>query len=150
MQFTQTIIAAIFAASTAYAAPTAASATSMAAAAPEWSFLNFQRVCNSDDTSCTWTFGVNENKGNPDHACKFVVTGSTASQRAGGPAACDDYTITSGWSGQFGPGNGFTTLAVVNNRERLIAYPAYTDKELASGKPVSPNRKYPAQNLPSL
>jgi len=77
------------------------------------------------------------------------VNGNPATQANFNGITCGGYTVSGGWSGQFGPGNGFTTLAVVNNAKRQIAYPAYTDSELASGKPVTPNRSYPVQNLPS-
>lgn len=46
------------------------------------------------------------------------------------------------------PHSGFTTFSVVNNARRLIAYPAYTDKEVQGGNTVSPNRSYPVQNIP--
>ena len=62
-------------------------------------------------------------------------------ERKGGP-----FTVGSGWSGQFGPGNGFTTFSVV--RGGLIAYPAYRDVQLANGKSVRPDQSYTPQNLP--
>ena len=77
------------------------------------------------------------------------VTGSPASrQKAGGPGKCGAYTVTSGWSGQFGEGNGFTTLSVVDQAKKLIVWPAYTDKQLAGGKVVKPDQAYAPTKLP--
>jgi hypothetical protein len=50
---------------------------------------------------------------------------------------CGSYTVTSGWSGQFGAGNGFTVLAVKDTTANLIAYPSYTDNQLAGGAVVA-------------
>ncbi|CRK23756.1 hypothetical protein BN1708_013790, partial [Verticillium longisporum] len=61
---------------------------------------------------------------------------------------CGPYTVTSSWSGQFGEGNGFTTLAVVNRSSKQIVWPAYTDKQLAKAVVVKPNQSYPVQALP--
>ncbi|GKU14751.1 unnamed protein product [Fusarium langsethiae] len=68
-------------------------------------------------------------------------------QRNGGPVKCGDYTVTSGWSGQFGPGNGFTTFSVVSSK-RQIVWPAYTDKQVQGGKVVKPDQSYTPANLP--
>lgn len=82
------------------------------------------------------------------------------------------YSVTSGWSGQFGPGNGFvrtypqpprtkttcpiittdtkapqTTFAVANYPANLIVYPAYTDKEVAAGTVVTPDKSYAPQSI---
>lgn len=63
-----------------------AEAKSMMAAAQTWTITGLKRVCNAADTSCTWTFGINNGSGTT--ACKEVVTGSPASQTNGGPATC--------------------------------------------------------------
>lgn len=146
MQFTTILVSALLSA-TGLAAPTEArsGAVSMMAEASTWTITSASRVCNAADTSCTWAFGVNNGTGTT--ACTEVVTGSPASQTNGGPATCGVYTVTSGWSGAFGPGNGFTTFAVVNYPANLIAYPAYTDKEVASGAVVTPDKSFTPQAI---
>ncbi|KAI9150339.1 hypothetical protein HJFPF1_10101 [Paramyrothecium foliicola] len=149
MQITNLFVAALFAANSALAAPAPATGVSQMAAVPEWTIENTKRVCNSADSECTWTFGVNTGvAGSKSTACTLTVKGAKASQRNGGPANCGSYTVTSGWSGQFGPNNGFTTLSVVDNTKKLIVWPAYTDNEVKAGKVVSPNKKYAPAKLP--
>ncbi|KAF7719347.1 Uncharacterized protein PECH_006369 [Penicillium ucsense] len=145
MQFTQVLLATLLAVPSALAAPS--NEKSMMASSPQWTIQNMKRVCAADDSSCTWTFGIYPGSGDAT-ACKLVVTGDHASQANGGPVNCGDYTVTSGWSGQFGAGNGFTTLAVVNNVSRQIAYPAYNDKQVESGNVVKPDQSYPPYALP--
>lgn len=146
MHFTTLIPA--FLSATALAAPTVARAetVSMMAEATTWTIQSLSRVCNDADTSCTWSFGIYN--GNATTPCTEVVTGSPASQTNGGPATCGAYTVTSGWSGQFGAGNGFTTFAVVDYAAGLIVYPAYTDKQVAGGAVVTPDQSYTPQALP--
>ncbi|KAJ5938670.1 hypothetical protein N7466_001804 [Penicillium verhagenii] len=144
MQFSQLLFAALAAVPAVMAAPVAS--TNMMAATSTWTIDNMKRVCNTADTSCTWTFGINT--GAATTACSFVVKGTTAADLNGGPATCGDFTVTSGWSGQFGAGNGFTTLAVVDNVSRQIIYPAYTDVQLNTGKVVKPDQSYTPANLP--
>ncbi|KAM0228890.1 hypothetical protein ACHAPO_010414 [Fusarium lateritium] len=145
MQFSLAFLAAVLSATSVTAAPTAP-AVNMMAATPQWTIEGMQRSCAKDDSSCTWNFKVNTHKGAAT-ACKFVVKGSKASQRNGGPVKCGDYTVTSGWSGQFGPGNGFTTFSVVSSK-RQIVWPAYTDKQVQGGKVVKPDQSYTPANLP--
>ncbi|CAN8104105.1 unnamed protein product [Discula destructiva] len=118
-------------------------AVSMMAAVPAWTITSLSRSCDAADTKCTWSFGVNNGTGITP--CTEVVVGTPASQTNGGPATCGVYTVTSGWSGQFGPGNGFTTFAVVNYAANLIAYPGYTDAEVAGGNAVTPDKSYAPQ-----
>ncbi|KAJ5779491.1 hypothetical protein N7457_007211 [Penicillium paradoxum] len=146
MQLTQLLLATGLFASSAFAAPTASS-KSMMAASPQWTIQNTKRVCNTEDTSCTWTFGIYPGAGDAT-ACKYVVKGSPASQSDGGPVNCGEFTVTSGWSGQFGEGNGFTTLSVVKNDVRQIIWPAYTDNQVAEGKVVQPDQSYAPVTLP--
>lgn len=143
MQLSQVLFATLLA-SIASAAP-AATSKSMMAADSQWTITNMVRNCNSDDTQCTWDFGIDANEATTN--CTLVVNGSPASQTNGGPATCGDYTVTSGWSGQFGPGNGFTTLAVVDQKTHQIAWPAYTDKQVENGQVVSPDQSYTPSNL---
>ncbi|KAG5978104.1 hypothetical protein E4U55_006408 [Claviceps digitariae] len=149
MYFTQTIFAALLAASSAMAAPAAVGKSMMAAAVPDWIFEGVSRNCGPKDDQCTVTFNIN-----PQDSGRTWVSFVTdrngavgASQNSGAAQTFGDYTITSGWSGQFGPGNGFTTFAVVNNKNRLITYPSYTDVQLANGNTVTPNQSYKPQNL---
>ncbi|KAI0104965.1 hypothetical protein GGR51DRAFT_520451 [Nemania sp. FL0031] len=134
MQFSTSAIAAILSASAVFAAP---------AAIPNWTMTGLKRVCNAADTSCTWSFGINTNTGVAATPCSFTVTGSPASNgNLNAAKACGTFSVTAGWSGQFGPGNGFTTLAVFNNANKQIAWPAYTDAELAGGKAVTPDKSW--------
>ncbi|KAL4995887.1 hypothetical protein BDV10DRAFT_173508 [Aspergillus recurvatus] len=138
------LLATLSLSSTAFAAPSAAK--SMMVANAQWTITSLKRVCNTADTKCTWTFGIDTGSDNTD--CTYVVSGSPASQANGGPAKCGDFTITSGWSGQFGPDNGFTTLSVVDESTRQIVWPAYTDKQLAGGNVVKPDQSYTPSVLP--
>jgi hypothetical protein len=132
----------------------------MATAAPQWTITNMKRVCVrallpsqllviltaiQGSGVCTWTFGIDNTVKNTP--CTFKVKGSPATQTDSSGNVCGGYTVSSGWSGQFGAGNGFTTLAVVDNAKKQIIYPAYTDKQLASGKVVKPDRLVLTPNL---
>ncbi|RGP70923.1 small secreted [Fusarium sporotrichioides] len=147
MKFTTSLFA-LAAATGAVAAPSAPlDAVSMMAATPMWTIESMQRTCDKPDTTCTWNFKINTGSGAAT-ACKYVVKASkNASQANGGPAKCGTFTITSGWSGQFGPDNGFTTLSVVSSKKQIV-YPSYTDKQLAGGKVVKPDQKYAPASLP--
>ncbi|CAL5873169.1 uncharacterized protein PFLUO_LOCUS7438 [Penicillium psychrofluorescens] len=142
MQLTQFLLSTLFASSAVLAAP-----VSMMTAGPEWTITNMKRVCNAKDTSCTWTFGIEIGSGVAT-PCTFVVKGNEASEASGGPVKCGAFTVTSGWSGQFGPGNGFTTMSVVNDNTRKIAWPAYTDVQLDTEKVVKPDQSYAPAALP--
>ncbi|KAJ5683059.1 hypothetical protein N7462_006224 [Penicillium macrosclerotiorum] len=142
MQLTQLLLSSALFASATLAAP-----VSMMAAGPEWTIQNMKRVCNAANTSCTWTFGIYTGSGTAT-SCTYVVKATGAAQANGGPSTCGDFTITSGWSGQFGPGNGFTTLSVVDDETRQIVWPAYTDKQLTGGKVVKPDQSYAPAALP--
>ncbi|KAI1750244.1 hypothetical protein F4782DRAFT_509784 [Xylaria castorea] len=134
MQFTTATIAAILSASSVFAAP---------AGIPNWTMTGLKRVCNAADNSCAWSFGINTNTGAAATPCSFTVTGAPASQsNLNSATACGTFSVTAGWSGQFGPGNGFTTLAVFNNANKQISWPAYTDAELAGGKAVNPDKSW--------
>ncbi|OAA41063.1 hypothetical protein NOR_05645 [Metarhizium rileyi] len=150
MQLTQTIVAALFAASSVVAAPAQPEKSMMTTGVPEWTIESAQRKCNKENTQCNWTFKINP-KIYSKTPVNFVVKksgSSPASQSNGGAQRFGDYTITSGWSGQFGEGRGFTTFAVVDNKNRRITYPSYSDAEVANGKVVSPDKSYAPQNLP--
>ncbi|KAH6988907.1 hypothetical protein BKA56DRAFT_574840 [Ilyonectria sp. MPI-CAGE-AT-0026] len=144
MKFTASLVA-LLSATGALAAP-AAGAVSMMAAGNQWTIQSLNRVCNAADTTCTWNFKIFPGSGTAT-ACKYVVSGAGASTKNGGPTKCGNFQITSGWSGQFGPGNGFTTMSVVSTGKHII-YPAYTDKQLAGGKVVKPDQAYTPASLP--
>ncbi|KAL1851110.1 hypothetical protein Daus18300_012657 [Diaporthe australafricana] len=146
MQFTTFLLSALLSAGS-LAAPLEprAEAVSMMAQATTWTITGLKRVVDAADTTATWTFGINN--GATTVACTEVVKGSPASQTNGGPATCGQYTVTSGWSGQFGPGNGFTTFAVVDYAAGLIVYPAYTDKQVQAGTVVTPDQSYTPSKL---
>jgi len=141
MQFTTAILAAL-AAATSLAAP----AELVSRADPQWTIVGLKRVCDAADTSCTWSFKIDTHLATAT-ACSFTTKGKPASQAAGTGANCGSYTVTSGWSGQFGAGNGFTTLAIKDNKQNKITWPAYTDKQLAGGKTVTPDQSYPVTQL---
>ncbi|KAL4736378.1 hypothetical protein BDV11DRAFT_193932 [Aspergillus similis] len=138
------LLATVSLSSTAFAAPS--SAKSMMVASTQWTITSLKRVCNTADTECTWTFGINTGSDTTD--CTYVVNGSPASQANGGPTHCGDFTITSGWSDQFGADNGFTTLSVVDESTRQIVWPAYTDKQLEGGDVITPDQSYTPSVLP--
>ncbi|KAJ4254504.1 hypothetical protein NW762_010103 [Fusarium torreyae] len=144
MQFSLAFVAAVLGATSVAAAPPPT--VNMMAASPQWTIESLSRNCNKANTQCTWNFKIDTHK-SAATPCKFVVNGSKASQRNGGPVKCGSYTVTSGWSGQFGPGNGFTTFSVVSSGRQII-WPAYTDKQVASGKVVKPDQSYAPANLP--
>ena len=143
----KTLLLTTAAAISASAAPTA---NSVAADVPQWTIVSFTRTCDSNDTSCAYSYSIDTHTATAT-PCSYNITKNSdkpASQTDYNSIKCGVYTISSGWSGQFGPGNGFQTLAVTDGK--LIAYPAYADKELVNGAAVQPDRSYPAQNLPAL
>ena len=108
----------------AIAAPAPAQVQAMAQAGTR-TITNMKRVCDSKDTTCTWSFGIVD--AGVSTGCGFTVkkSGNTpASQAPNKGTNCGAYRISSGWSGQFGPGNGFTTLSVVNNVRRDQSFPS--------------------------
>lgn len=127
MQLSKTLLAIAAATTTATAAP-------LESRTPDWIIQGLSRACDSQDTTCTWKFAVNNQETAPT-ACTYVVKASNnqpASRANGGPVQCGSYTVTSGWSGQFVV--GFTTFAMYDNVKKLIAFPAYDDNEVNSGK----------------
>ena len=62
-----------------------------------------------------------------------------------------NYTVTSGWSDEFGdsPDKAFTTLSLIDYDEGLISYPSYTDAQVRDGKPVEPDSSFPVRPIPS-
>ncbi|KAI1381566.1 hypothetical protein F4677DRAFT_460635 [Hypoxylon crocopeplum] len=147
MQLTTTLLTtALLSATTALAAP-----LSMAVAA-EWTIETLSRVCDDADTTCLWTFGIDTGAAElAPTAANYTVNATDAapaSRAIGGPQLFGNYTVTSTWSGQFGDGEGFTTLSVIDYAQGLIVYPAYKDTQLLNGEVVTPDQSYPVQSLP--
>ncbi|XXG95785.1 hypothetical protein Hte_002056 [Hypoxylon texense] len=145
MKFTSALLATLLSA-TALAAPTPAASKSAMADVAQWTITSLKRVCDAADTSCTWSFGIDTHAAGGAAAtpCTFTVKSGAlpASQTDSSGNVCGAYTVGSGWSGQFGPGNGFTTLSVVDYASKLIVWPAYTDKQLAGGAVVTPDLSF--------
>ncbi|RWA07683.1 hypothetical protein EKO27_g7417 [Xylaria grammica] len=120
-------------------------------ASTEWTIESLIRDCDALDDACTWTFKINTNEEGVDPTeCVYTVAATAtepASQANGGPTECGIYTITSGWSGQFGPGQGFTVISVVDFGKKLIVYAGYTDTSVVNGTVVDPNLSFPVQTL---
>lgn len=148
MHFNAVLFGLVAGASHALAAPLDARSDAVSAMAdiPQWKITAFTRSCNSGDTSCTVSFGIDTQTAAAT-SCTYTVTGSPASQASTNGIICGPYTISSGWSGQFGPGNGFTTWSVVDWTKRLIVWPAYSDRELVNGVAVTPDKSYAPQTL---
>ncbi|KAL8400835.1 hypothetical protein RB594_001019 [Gaeumannomyces avenae] len=125
MLFSKTALFSLLAAA-ASAAPVPEEAQSMVAAVPQWTIANFKRTCNGADTSCTVEFAVDTH--------------------LAAPTPCS-YVVSSGWDGSWGEGNGFTTWAVVDFGNRLIVWPAYTDKQLVNGQVVKPDLSFQPQSI---
>ncbi|KAJ1322832.1 hypothetical protein MN608_11678 [Microdochium nivale] len=149
MRFSPVLLAGL-AAPLAAAAPASAAGVSMMAAVPQWTIENMKRVCNAADSSCDWSFGIQTNVGAASVPCAFTIKaagGKPASATDGAGFKCGVYTVSEGYSDQFGKDNAFITLSVANFDTRNIAFPAYTAKELAGGKVVSPNKSYQSQKF---
>lgn len=151
MQFTAALLTSTLAGLT-LASPVPRDITTQSAAADtEWALRNVTRQCDDAETMCAWNFGIDTStNGSAVTLCPYMVSATptaNATAAPGGPVACGVFTVTSSWSGQFGDGTGFTTFAVVDYNQSLIAYPSYTDVELANGTAVTPDRSYPVQTL---
>ncbi|KAF4981734.1 hypothetical protein FZEAL_2536 [Fusarium zealandicum] len=145
MKFSAPIIA-LFSATGAMAAPAASDAVSMMAAAPQWTVKDLKRYCRADNSICNWKFGIDIGSGAVTE-CRYDIKGPNASKKNGGPSKCGDFTITSGWSNQFGDDAAFTTVSIVSSKKQII-YASYTDKQLAGAKIVKPDQKYAPAALP--
>ncbi|TLD12808.1 uncharacterized protein PgNI_04467, partial [Pyricularia grisea] len=99
---------------------------------------------NDDKERCRWSFTVvTQQRGR--QRCSFE-----AGRRASvAEVDCGrHFVVSGGWSGQFGDGQGFTTLSVIDRERRLIVWPAYRDSQLEGGKVVRPDQSYVPQRLP--
>ncbi|TLS29442.1 hypothetical protein PpBr36_03799 [Pyricularia pennisetigena] len=134
MHFSTTTLIALLA-STAAAAP-------VSTVAATWTINSFKRTCNDADTVCKVEFGINGT------ACSYEVKAASEASRASvSGVVCGPYQVTSGWSGQFGPGNGFTTWSVADWSKKLIAFPSYADRDIPNGQVVTPDRSFAVQAL---
>ena len=113
-----------------------------------WTINSLSRACDDTDTVCGWSFLIDTNC--PSQAptpCSFSIKslgpGVPASRspkhEKGEDELCGPYEVHSSWSGQFGPGQGFTTLSVIDNGSKLGAYPAYRDDLFGKGKETVPD-----------
>ena len=143
----------------------------------EWTIKSLTRQCSADEQECVWRFVVGGRAGSTlgtacEHKLVGLVDGTPASRiRGSGTSQCIytdtnnnqtngavndedekkyNYTVTSGWSDQFGdaPEQAFTTLSVVDYDAGLLVYPSYTDAEVRDGTPVEPDRSFPVQLIP--
>ncbi|KAI1106765.1 hypothetical protein F4804DRAFT_285035 [Jackrogersella minutella] len=149
MQLFTTAILTILSASASLAAPLSMAAPNAA----EWTITSLSRACDDGDKTCVWKFGVDTGEDGvaATSVANYTVNATDsapASRAIGGPQTFGNFTVTSTWSGQFGEGEGFTTLSVIDYAKGLIVYPAYKDTQLANGTVVSPDQSYPVQNLP--
>ncbi len=133
MKFTQTITAAILAATSVSAAPTASAKSNLQvrgepANVPDWIIENMKRVCADDDSSCTWTFAINPQVADATD-CTYYVEAPGASTAPGGPVTCGDYQITSGYDTNL----HFTTVTILDVPQQHIAYPSWSDSEIQGG-----------------
>ncbi|KAI0843327.1 hypothetical protein F5Y06DRAFT_254666 [Hypoxylon sp. FL0890] len=149
MQLPTTLLLTLLSASASLAAPLSMAAPNAA----EWTIESLSRTCDDSDTTCVWAFGINTGEAgvNITNVSNYTVNATSsapASRAVGGPQVFGNYTVTSTWSGQFGEGQGFTTLSVIDYDKGLIVYPAYKDTQLVNGKVVTPDQSYPVQNLP--
>lgn len=113
-----------------------------------WTIHDLTRHCDDSDTVCGWSFIINTNC--PSLAptpCSFTIKslgpGVPASRspkhEKGQDELCGPYEVHSSWSGQFGPGQGFTTLSVIDGGNKLVAYPAYRDDLFGKDKTTVPD-----------
>lgn len=163
--YATTIFTILAAATTALAAPahsTTPTDTSVlparGAARPFWSIRDYKRTCAGpagSETSCTATFGIDTKlNGHKVALCTVTTKGSAgfpATQAAYTGIPCGPngrFTLNSGWSGQFGNGNGFSTVSIVDNTDKIIVYAGYADSEVpANGSAVKPDKEVQPHNL---
>ncbi|CAG9956293.1 unnamed protein product [Clonostachys rosea f. rosea IK726] len=154
MQFSVAAILTTLLAGTALATPTPMEAESTEvksmSSSATWTIRHLRRECDHNDSCCTWYFAVDDGRSQwCDCEFRTYSTHDTPASRAQGKEQwCGPYVITSGWSGQFGEGNGFTTFSVVDKGRREIAWPAYKDEQVWGGHVVRPDQCYPVQWLP--
>ena len=116
-------------------AATAAPALAAPAGAPAvntWTLRDFTRTCSG---VCTYDYTIVT--GQDATPCQYTAAGPQASYNG---VKCGAFTISSNWSGQFGPEDAFQTLVLVRDQETI--YPGYSDAELVNGRIVVPDKSY--------
>ena len=146
MQYSTILISLLATAGSAAPAPAPAEVVSAMAAVQPWIIKSFTRTCNAADTSCTIKFGIDTQAGATVVPCEYTVTGAPAS-RASSAARCGPYPVTSKWDNQFGDDHGFTTWSIVDEAQRIIAFPSYSDADIVNGKAVTPDRAFAPQTI---
>lgn len=127
--------------------PAANKTTSTPSAHPVWTISNLKRKCVMKNRICIWKFGIDNGEEDAATPCYFVVGRTWSGEDAGRKTnstgnVCGPYTVSSGYSEQFGPSHGFSILAVVDDVKQLIAWPAYSEEELNNGTTVKPDKRY--------
>ena len=80
-----------------------------------WTIQSFTRTCNTPDTACAYSFGIKTPNPIVTQCSYTVVANQQASRASYSGVKFGNFTISSSWSGQFGDGKGFQTLAVTGN-----------------------------------
>jgi hypothetical protein len=139
----------LLAASETLALPSPSNDVSMMAQVSQWTIRSLKRTCTPANTVCRWVFTIDTAGLEPNTPCTFRVSGLPATEADGKRQTCGVFTVTSGWSGQFGEGQGFTTFSVIDQDRKLIAWPAYTDNQAKNATLVSPDLSFAVQALAS-
>ncbi len=129
MQF-KSLIAAATLATAAFAAPAPKANAKNGDRIGTWTIEGLTRACSG---GCTWEFLVERHDGSQPLVCTFAQPGGPQSDVQSPQACGGPYTVTLGWSGVFGPGNGFSTLALKDSQDGQISWPSYNDAALAGG-----------------
>ncbi|KAK4464688.1 hypothetical protein QBC42DRAFT_170774 [Cladorrhinum samala] len=104
-----------------------------------WKVSQFRRLCDPFDTACVFEFAVSTNVASyAPVPCRFTLAADAgravaASKNHLEDYACGPYHVSVGWNGQFGEGNGFVTLAVVDFGARMSAWYAWSESKLEGG-----------------
>lgn len=122
-------------------------------AGEKWTIESMRRLCNGNDTSCTWTFRINTHGEHADPTpAEYTVNSSSsapASRAVGGPSIFGAFTVTSTWREVHGSEDAWTTLSVVDYGRGVLVYPAYKDKQIRGGEVVQPDQAYVPETIPA-
>ncbi|KAK0736509.1 hypothetical protein B0T21DRAFT_367089 [Apiosordaria backusii] len=115
-----------------------------------WTIQGARRVCNADNTECTWAFTISTNSVYAPVPCTITILSDPerkvpASQNNVEGVTCGPYRVSAGWSAVFGVENGFTVLPVVDMERKMVVYPAYEDKRVEKGEVVVPDLRLPVK-----
>lgn len=108
MHYSTLLLAAL--ASVTFAAPLEPRANS-------WTIHAFTRTCDDAANKCHYAYEINTNDGSQPTGCIYDISGTegTSARQQSYSLNCGTFAVSSSWSAQFGPGNGFQTLAVVRD-----------------------------------